>query len=242
MGGDHGPVGHRARGAGRLAARSRPAHRAGRPRRPDPRALARRRGRARSSASSCSEATQVVTMDEKPQDALRKKKDSSMRVAIDLVKAGEADACVSAGNTGALMATGRFVLKTIEGIDRPAIISRIRARHGHTHMLDLGANSECGRRASVPVRGDGLGRRLRPARHRQAPHRHPQHRRRGNEGRQRGAGRGAPAARQHAELRRLRRRRRHLLRRSGRGGHRRIHRQRRAEDDGRAGQHAGRRR
>lgn len=89
------------------------------------------------------EASQVVTMDEKPQEALRKKKDSSMRVAIDLVKSGEADACVSAGNTGALMATGRFVLKTIEGIDRPAIISRIRARHGHTHMLDLGANSEC---------------------------------------------------------------------------------------------------
>lgn len=89
------------------------------------------------------EASQVVTMDEKPQEALRKKKDSSMRVAIDLVKSGEADACVSAGNTGALMATGRFVLKTIDGIDRPAIISRIRARHGHTHMLDLGANSEC---------------------------------------------------------------------------------------------------
>jgi glycerol-3-phosphate acyltransferase PlsX len=88
-------------------------------------------------------ASQVVTMDEKPQEALRKKKDSSMRVAIDLVKAGEADACVSAGNTGALMATARFVLKTIEGIDRPAIISRIRARHGHTHMLDLGANSQC---------------------------------------------------------------------------------------------------
>lgn len=89
------------------------------------------------------EATQLVAMDEKPQDALRRKKDSSMRVAIDLVKSGEADACVSAGNTGALMATSRFVLKTIEGIDRPAIISRIRARHGHTHMLDLGANAEC---------------------------------------------------------------------------------------------------
>ncbi|HKE93225.1 MAG TPA: phosphate acyltransferase PlsX, partial [Povalibacter sp.] len=92
---------------------------------------------------SVREATQVVTMDEKPQDALRRKKDSSMRVAIDLVKAGEADACVSAGNTGALMATARFVLKTVDGIDRPAIISRIRARHGHTHMLDLGANSQC---------------------------------------------------------------------------------------------------
>lgn len=89
------------------------------------------------------EASQVVSMDEKPQDALRKKKDSSMRVAIDLVKAGTADGCVSAGNTGALMATGRFVLKTVEGIDRPAIISRIRSRNGHTHMLDLGANSEC---------------------------------------------------------------------------------------------------
>lgn len=89
------------------------------------------------------EASQVVTMDEKPQDALRKKKDSSMRVAIDLVKAGDADACVSAGNTGALMATARFVLKTVEGIDRPAIISRIRSRHGHTQMLDLGANSQC---------------------------------------------------------------------------------------------------
>lgn len=89
------------------------------------------------------EASQVVAMDEKPRDALRKKKDSSMRVAIDLVKAGAADACVSAGNTGALMATARFVLKTVAGIDRPAIISRIRARQGHTQMLDLGANSEC---------------------------------------------------------------------------------------------------
>jgi len=88
-------------------------------------------------------ASQVVAMDEKPQDALRKKRDSSMRVAIELVKDGVADACVSAGNTGALMATARFVLKTIEGIDRPAMISPIPSRQGHTHMLDLGANSEC---------------------------------------------------------------------------------------------------
>ena len=88
-------------------------------------------------------ATQVVTMDERPQDALRKKKDSSMRLALELVKAGEADACVSAGNTGALMATARFVLKMIPGIDRPAILSRIPAAHGHTHMLDLGANADC---------------------------------------------------------------------------------------------------
>lgn len=88
------------------------------------------------------EASQVVTMDERPQDALRKKKDSSLRVAIDLVKEGAADACVSAGNTGALMATARFVLKTVPGIDRPAILARIPSRTGHTHMLDLGANAD----------------------------------------------------------------------------------------------------
>ncbi len=84
--------------------------------------------------------TQVVTMDEKPAAALRGKKDSSMRVAINLVKAGEADAIVSAGNTGALMATGRFVFKTLPGIDRPAICTAIPAATGHTYMLDLGAN------------------------------------------------------------------------------------------------------
>lgn len=87
-------------------------------------------------------ASQVVEMGEKPQDALRRKKDSSMRVALDLHKEGQAQACVSAGNTGALMATARFVLKTIPGIDRPAILSRIPAHHGHTHMLDLGANAD----------------------------------------------------------------------------------------------------
>jgi len=85
-------------------------------------------------------ATQQVGMDESPAAALRGKKDSSMRVAIDLVKKGEADACVSAGNTGALMATARFVLKTLPGIDRPAIISAMPSIRGHTHVLDLGAN------------------------------------------------------------------------------------------------------
>lgn len=90
---------------------------------------------------SLQHASQVVTMDELPSQALRGKKDSSMRVAINLVKEGRADACVSAGNTGALMATARFVLKTLPGIDRPAIISAIPTHHGHTHMLDLGANA-----------------------------------------------------------------------------------------------------
>ena len=86
-------------------------------------------------------ATEVVGMSEPPADALRKKKDSSMRVAIDLVKDGVAEACVSAGNTGALMATAKFVLKMLPGIDRPAIIAELPAIGGTVHMLDLGANT-----------------------------------------------------------------------------------------------------
>lgn len=88
-------------------------------------------------------ASQVVGMDESPQLALRNKKDSSMRVAINLVKNGEADACVSAGNTGALMAISRFVLKMLPGIERPAICAPLPTVNGHTHMLDLGANVDC---------------------------------------------------------------------------------------------------
>jgi phosphate acyltransferase len=88
-------------------------------------------------------ASQRVEMDELAAQALRLKKDSSMRVAIDLVKDGSADACVSAGNTGALMATARYVLKTLPGIDRPAIITALPSITGHTHMLDLGANVDC---------------------------------------------------------------------------------------------------
>ena len=87
-------------------------------------------------------ASEVVAMSEAPADALRKKKDSSMRVAINLVKSGDADACVSAGNTGALMATARFVLKMLPGIDRPAIIAELPAIGGSLHMLDLGANTQ----------------------------------------------------------------------------------------------------
>lgn len=88
-------------------------------------------------------ASQMVEMHELPSKALRGKKDSSMRVAIDLVKQGQADACVSAGNTGALMAIAKFVLKTIPGVDRPAIIAMMPSRTGHTHVLDLGANVDC---------------------------------------------------------------------------------------------------
>jgi glycerol-3-phosphate acyltransferase PlsX len=88
-------------------------------------------------------ASEVVTMEESPQSALKNKKDSSMRVAINLVKSGEANACISAGNTGALMATARFVLKTLPGIDRPAIASVLPSEKGNTYMLDLGANADC---------------------------------------------------------------------------------------------------
>lgn len=88
-------------------------------------------------------ASQVVTMDDPPAIAMRNKKDSSMRVAVDLVKADEACAAVSAGNTGALMAISRFVLKTLPGIDRPAIASILPSMTGHTYVLDLGANVDC---------------------------------------------------------------------------------------------------
>ena len=88
-------------------------------------------------------ASEVVAMDDSPALALRNKKDSSMRVAINLVKQGEADACVSAGNTGALMAISRFVLKMLPGIDRPAICAILPTAVGHSHVLDLGANVDC---------------------------------------------------------------------------------------------------
>ena len=88
-------------------------------------------------------ATEVVEMHEGPAAALRGKKDSSMRIAVNLVKDGNAQACVSAGNTGALMAISRFVLKTLPGIDRPAIASQLPTRKGATTALDLGANVNC---------------------------------------------------------------------------------------------------
>ena len=89
-------------------------------------------------------ASEVVAMDEPPAQALRAKKDSSMRVAVNLVKSGGAHACVSAGNTGALMAISRFVLKTIAGIDRPAIATVLpNMKGGYTYVLDLGANVDC---------------------------------------------------------------------------------------------------
>ena len=88
-------------------------------------------------------APELVHMDEPPASALRNKRDSSMRVAIDLVKQGEADCCVSAGNTGALMAMARFVLKMLPGVERPAIASYLPTQRGRTVMLDLGANVNC---------------------------------------------------------------------------------------------------
>ncbi len=89
------------------------------------------------------QASEVVGMDESPVGALRNKKDSSMRITIDLVKQGAAHACISAGNTGALMAISRFVLKMLPEIERPAICSVLPTLKGHTYMLDLGANVDC---------------------------------------------------------------------------------------------------
>jgi glycerol-3-phosphate acyltransferase PlsX len=88
-------------------------------------------------------ASETVEMDDLPSKALRGKKDSSMRVAIDLVKSGEADACVSSGNSGALMAMSRFVLKMLPNIDRPAMITALPSIEGQTYVLDLGANVDC---------------------------------------------------------------------------------------------------
>ncbi|MDA8093919.1 MAG: phosphate acyltransferase PlsX [Betaproteobacteria bacterium] len=88
-------------------------------------------------------ASEVVEMHEPPASAMRNKKDSSMRVAVDLIKDGQADACVSAGNTGALMAISRFVLKMLPNIERPAIATVLPTIKGHTHVLDLGANVDC---------------------------------------------------------------------------------------------------
>jgi len=88
-------------------------------------------------------ASESIAMNELPSVALRSKKDSSIRVALQLVKDQQADACVSAGNTGALMAISRFVLKTCKTIDRPAIVSEFPTADGQSYMLDLGANVDC---------------------------------------------------------------------------------------------------
>jgi len=93
---------------------------------------------------SIKHASEVVAMDDPIEVALRRKKDSSMRVAVELVKEGGAHVCVSAGNTGALMAVSRYVLKTMAGVDRPAICSILpNQKNGPTYMLDLGANVDC---------------------------------------------------------------------------------------------------
>jgi glycerol-3-phosphate acyltransferase PlsX len=104
----------------------------------------RARGAATGERLRVHPASQMVAMDEPPAQALRFKKDSSMRVAVNLVKSGEAHACVSAGNTGALMAISRFVLKTLPGVDRPAIATVLpNMKGGYTYVLDLGANVDC---------------------------------------------------------------------------------------------------
>ncbi len=107
------------------------------------RALLRQRNAEQQPRIRVRHTTEVVLMDDKPSVALRSKKDSSMRVALQLVRDGEAQACVSAGNTGALMAVARFVIKMLPGVDRPAICTKLPTMNGHCHVLDLGANVDC---------------------------------------------------------------------------------------------------
>jgi len=103
----------------------------------------RARNRADDPRIRVQHASEIVGMDDLPAIALRGKRDSSMRVAVDLVKNGEADACVSAGNTGGLMAISRFVLKMMPGVERPAIASMVPTMRGRCCVLDLGANVDC---------------------------------------------------------------------------------------------------
>jgi phosphate acyltransferase len=111
---------------------------------PDTQAELRKHGLADHPRVTFVAASEVVTMDDTVEVALRRKKDSSMRVALSLVKDGKAHACVSAGNTGALMAVARYVLKTLPGIDRPAIATWLPNQRGDgTLVLDLGANVDC---------------------------------------------------------------------------------------------------
>ncbi len=88
-------------------------------------------------------ASEVIGMDEKPSSVVRAKPDASMRVALNLLRDGTAHACVSAGNTGALMALACLIVKTLPGVNRPAIIAELPSHEGHTYLLDLGANIDC---------------------------------------------------------------------------------------------------
>ena len=178
-------------------------------------------------------ASEVVEMGDAPAEAVRKKKDSSMRVAIDLVKAGEAHACVSAGNTGALMATAKFVLKMLPGIDRPAIIAELPSMHGSIHMLDLGANAQCTAEQlfQFAVMGSIVTADIRRIENpRVALLNIGAEDTKGNDTVTRG---GRAAAGEHAELRRLHRRQRPVQWQGRRRRDRRFFRQRGIESDGR---------
>ena len=156
-------------------------------------------------------AATVVGMSEHPREAIRRRKDSSMRVAIDLVKEGRAGAMVSAGNTGALTAMAHFVLKTVGPVERAPIMSSVPARNGgHTHILDLGANTKATalQLAQFATMGSIVARDVfgiaqparRPAQHRRGRHQGPRAR----------AGCARTDPRERRELSRLRRRQQHL--------------------------------
>ena len=181
----------------------------------------------------------AVRMDDKPSQALRHGRwKSSMWKAIEAVKAGEADVCISAGNTGALMAMSKFCLRTMASIDRPAIAA-IWPTHARRKRRARRRRHHRRRRAPADrLRHPGRRHGARAVRHRAADRRPAQCRRRGDQGPGRGQGGGPPAARGRPvvdELSRLRRGRRHRQGHRRRRGHRGLCRQHRAEDRRRHG-------
>ena len=199
MGGDHGPAVTLPAALAFLEEHPDALRHRRRPRRAAQDGAGEAASRRRRRGSRCAPATEVVDMDEPPADALRRKKDSSMRVAINLVHRGEAQACVSAGNTGALMAIARFVLKTLPGIDRPAIASQLPTQKGVVTVLDLGANVNCSPEQLVQFAAmgsalvsavDGIERpTVGPAQHRRGGHQGQRRRQAGG-----GAAASAPAS------------------------------------------------
>ena len=179
-------------------------------------------------------AATVVGMSEHPREAIRRRKDSSMRIAIDLVKEGRAGAMVSAGNTGALTAMAHFVLKTVGPVERAPIMSSVPARNGgHTHILDLGANTKATalQLAQFATMGSIVARDVFGiATPRVGLLNIGEEDTKGHE---LDAGSARADSRERRELSRLRRRQSHLRRERRRGGHRWLHRQRRAQGDGR---------
>ena len=198
MGGDHGAARHRSRRPELSSPQPRCQRHAGRRPGAHREHEIEARARAADPRIRVQHASEVVAMDDTPAVALRSKRDSSMRVAVDLVKNGDADACVSAGNTGALMAISRFVLKMLPGVERPAIASMVPTMRGRTCVLDLGRQRRLHRRAPAAVRRHGRGAVLGRGEGRASQRGAAQHRRRGHQGQRGGEASRASCSRRAA--------------------------------------------